>query len=259
MPFKPGERILIQTPKKRFLITLKKDARIHTNKGYIEHNDIIGQEPGVKLKTSLGLEAWAFTPSLYDLVIKVQRKTNIIYPKDIAFIITYLGIKSGWRVLEAGSGSGALTTALAYYVSPGGKVFSYEKRQDLQDKAAENVEKAGLAQWVEFKIGDVTKKVDEKELDAFLLDIPTPWKAVENAYHALKPGGFVSVYIPTVNQLEKAYLALKEGGFSQLNPLEVLFRKWKLEKDATRPEFEMVGHTGFLLLARKAIEPINQP
>ncbi len=259
MPFKPGERVLVQTPKKRFLITLKKDARVHTNKGYIEHNDIIGQEPGIKLKTSLGQEVWVFPPSLYDLVIKVRRKTNIIYPKDIAFIITYLGIKSGWRVLEAGSGSGALTTALAYYVSPRGKVFSYEKREDLQEKAIENVEKAGLVRWVEFKIGDVTKKVDEKGLDAFLLDIPTPWEAVENAFQALKPAGFISVYVPTVNQLEKAYLALKEAGFSQLNPMEVLFRRWKLEKEATRPEFEMVGHTGFLLLGRKAVELASQP
>lgn len=123
----------------------------------------------------------------------------------------------------------------------------------------ENLRKAGLAQWVEFKIGDVTKKVDEKELDAFLLDIPTPWEAIVNTYQALRPGGSISVYVPPINQLEKAYLALKESGFAQLKPLEVLFREWKIEQGVTRPQYEMVGHTGFLLLARKAVESLNRP
>jgi tRNA (adenine57-N1/adenine58-N1)-methyltransferase len=249
--FKEGDKVIIQILKKRFLTTLKKDALLHTNKGYIRHEEIIGKKPGAVLKTSRGVPAWVFSPTLRDYIMKVQRQTNIIYPKDIAFIITYTGIKNGYRVGEAGSGSGALTTALAYFVSPKGRVYSYEKRGGLQKVARENVEKAGLSEFVEFKIGDVTEKIEENELDVFILDIPTPWEALESVRNSLKNGGFLVSYLPTIGQVEKAVLAMRECGFASIEPMEVLFRTWKVEKEATRPDFEMVGHTGFLIFSRK--------
>lgn len=258
MIFREGDKVIVQIIKKRFLITLKPGAFLHTNKGYIRHDEIIGKKPGAVLQTSQGAPAWVFPPTLRDYIMKVQRQTNIIYPKDIAFIIAYTGIKCGYRVGEAGSGSGALTTALAYYVSPEGKVYSYEKREDLQKVAKSNVEKAGLSEFVEFKIGDVTQEVEEKELDVFILDIPTPWEAIDSIYKALKDGGFLVSYLPTIGQVEKTVLAMRNGGFASIESMEVLFRTWKVEKDATRPDFEMVGHTGFLIFSKKS-EKIEIP
>ena len=250
--FKTGEYAIVQIIKKRFLIRLQENHQLHTNKGYINHSEIIGKPPGVKLKTSQGFPAWAFRPSIRDFVMKTIRKTNIIYPKEASFIIFYTGIKSGFNVLEIGSGSGSLTVALSYYVSPEGKVISYEKRSEFAKLAQENLARANLSAFAEIREEDFLKAEPETNFfEVAVIDIPTPWEVLSKTKECLIDGGFVVAFIPTAGQLEKTYLELEKNKFAQIEALEVLYRDWKVEKNATRPEFEMVGHTGFLIFARK--------
>lgn len=250
--FKIGEYVIVQIIKKRFLIHLQQDQILHTNKGFINHNKIIGSPPGTTLKTSQGFPAWVFRPSIRDFIMKTTRKTNIIYPKEASFIIFYTGIKSGFKVLEIGSGSGSLTVALSYYVSPTGRVISYEKRSEFAKVARENLAKASLLEFAEVREENFNQaNVENNFFDVAVIDIPTPWEVLAKVKKCLIDGGFVVSFIPTVSQLEKTHLKLEESGFAQIEALEVLYRNWKVEKDATRPEFEMVGHTGFLIFARK--------
>ena len=184
--------------------------------------------------------------------MKVKRNTNIIYPKDAALIIMLTGICSGYKVLEAGTGSGALAMSLAYYVKPEGKVYSYERREEFVEPAKSNLEKAGLDKYVEFKIGDIADKIEETDLDTVVTDIPEPWKTIESVYNCLKAGGFWVIYLPSTSQMEKTVIELdKHKGFIKIDALENLIRFYKVAKNATRPEFEMIGHTGFLIFLRK--------
>jgi tRNA (adenine57-N1/adenine58-N1)-methyltransferase len=252
--FKAGEYAIVQIIKKRFLINLREGQTLHTNKGYINHNEIIGKPPGITLKTSQGFPAWAFRPSIRDFMMKTTRKTNIIYPKDAAFIIFYTGVKSGFKVLEIGSGSGSLTVALSYFVSPEGKVISYEKRGEFAQTTRENLIKANLLKYVEIREEDFSQAEPEKNFfEVAVIDIPTPWEIFSKVKECLVKGGFVVSFIPTAGQLEKTYLNLEKSGFAQIEALEILYRNWKVEKEATRPHFEMVAHTGFLVFARKAV------
>lgn len=253
--FKTDEYVTVQIIKKRFLIRLQENQQLHTNKGYINHNVIIGKPPGAKLKTSQGFPAWAFRPSIRDFIIKTVRKTNIIYPKEASFIIFYTGIKSGYKVLEVGSGSGSLTAALSYYVSPEGKVVTYEKRSEFGELVSENLKRANLLNYAEIREEDFLEANPESNFfEVAVIDIPTPWQVLPKTKKCLVDGGFVVSFIPTVGQLEKTYLELEKNGFAQIEALEVLYRDWKVERDATRPEFEMVGHTGFLVFARKTAD-----
>lgn len=250
--FKIGEHVIVQIIKKRFLISLQENHQLHTNKGFIEHNQIINKPPGVKLKTSQGFPAWAFRPSIRDFIMKTARKTNIIYPKEASFIIFYTGIKSGFKVLEVGSGSGSLTVALSYFVSPEGKVISYEKRSEFVKLARKNLERANLSNYSEIREEDFSKaKPENNFFDVAVADIPTPWEVLPKIKKCLINGGFFVSFIPTAGQLEKTYLELEKKDFAQIEAFEILHREWKVEKNATRPEFEMVGHTGFLVFARK--------
>lgn len=253
--FKVGDIVIVQIIKKRFLIRLQENHQLHTNKGYINHNEIIGKPPGVKLQTSRGFPAWAFRPSIRDFIMKTTRKTNIIYPKEASFIIFYTGIKSGYKVLEVGSGSGSLTATLTYFVSPEGKVISYEKRSEFARLARENLERANLSDYAEIREEDFLDANPESNFyDVGVVDIPTPWEVVSKIKDCLVNGGFIVSFIPTAGQLEKTYLELEKNNFAQIEALEILYRNWKVEKDATRPEFEMIGHTGFLVFARKTTE-----
>ncbi|MBA3044047.1 tRNA (adenine-N1)-methyltransferase, partial [archaeon] len=176
---------------------------------------------------------------------------QIILPKDSAIIMLYCDVKNGCRIVEAGVGSGALTIALANFVRPDGKIISYEKRNDFADFAKRNIENAGLGEYVEIKLGDVTESIDEKNADAVILDIPNPWDAVKNAYNALKVCGHFCSYSPTMNQVEKTVKTLKHD-FIEIKTFETLQREIVVGEGGVRPSFDMLGHTGYLTFARKA-------
>jgi tRNA (adenine57-N1/adenine58-N1)-methyltransferase len=206
----------------------------------------------------IGAPFFLLQPSLADLINELPRTTQILYPKDIGFILITMGIGPGQTVMEAGTGSGSMTTALAYSVGPQGRVISYEVKQDVQNLARKNLTRFGLAARVDFKLRDIVEGFDETDADAFFLDVPNPYDYTAQVRAALKPGGYLCCLIPTFNQVEKTLLALRQDRFAFLEVCELLLRYYKPEPSRIRPTDRMVAHTGFLLFARR-IEPGEDP
>ncbi|UCE38651.1 MAG: tRNA (adenine-N1)-methyltransferase [Thermoplasmata archaeon] len=192
-------------------------------------------------------------PSTVDKILTIQRKAQIILPKDGMFIIFYCDIKSGDTVVEGGAGSGALTILLANSVRPKGKIISYEERGEFAKIAQKNVDLAGLDEFVQIKKGDVTKKIPEKNVDAVVLDIPDPWDALENAVNSLKLGGHFASYSPTINQVEKTVRKMRDYGFLGIKTLETLQREMITGEGGVRPAYNALGHTGYVTFGRKVV------
>ena len=249
---KNGDNVLIvfnQT--RRWVVQVKEGEAFHTNKGYIKFDDIIGKPYGTQINTSKDHPVLIFTPTPAELLYKTFRQTQIIYPKDASLILIYTGIGPGSQVVEAGSGSGGLTSVLAYYVRPNGKVFSYEKREEFYQKAKKNIARMGLEEYVEFKNRDITEGAEETNIDVFVLDLATPWDAIPQARAALKPGGFIVSFSPQISQVQNTVLALREHNFGDIRNIELLLRTWDITRMKTRPQTHMIGHSGFLTFARK--------
>ncbi len=205
-------------------------------------------EPGT---IRVGLDEYSVVKSnLYDYMSTIRRKPQIITMKDAAYIVARCGIHSGSKVIEAGAGSGAMTTALLYFTAPNGVVITYELRKEFAEVATENVKRMPHEHWI-LKTGDVKKDVTERDMDAFVVDIPDPWNAVNMARIALSHGGCFAAYIPTYNQLEKTYLTLQDSGFGDMEACEIIKRDIHVAPNSTRPENVEVAHTGFMVFARK--------
>lgn len=252
-----GSDVLLFLDKRRsYLVKAEKDKNLHTHKGFIHLGELIGKEYGTRLRSSMDIEFVALKPTIRDYVFKMSRKTQIIYPKDIALIIMFGDIHLGSHVVEAGTGTGALTTALANYVKPSGRVYSYEIREDFTKAAIKNLEKACVLQYVELKNKDVTQGIEEKDLDAVVLDMATPWLVVPHAYPALKGSGILVSFSPTIDQVVKTTETLKETGFVDIETIECLVRGMQTERGKTRPETLMTAHTGYITFARKALSTV---
>lgn len=248
-----GDYILLYLDQRRtYLVRVEAGKIFHTHKGFIRLDDIIGKDYGSKITSSLGVDFVVLRPLLRDFIFKSARKTQIIYPKDIALIILFSGIGPGSRVVEAGTGTGALTTALAYYVRPDGRVYSYEIKGEYLEVAKRNLSRAGMLDFVELKNKDVTNGIDEKDLDAVILDMATPWDVVPQAYKALKPCGTIISFSPTIDQVVKTVEALKENSFVDIETVECLLRGMQVERGKVRPHTLMTGHTGYITFARKS-------
>jgi tRNA (adenine57-N1/adenine58-N1)-methyltransferase len=188
------------------------------------------------------------------LLVDLKRSTQIMYPKDIGFILTSMSIGPGQTILEAGTGSGSMTVALAYAVGPQGRVVTYEKRPEFQNLARKNLERMGLDLRVEFKLGDIADGIAETNVDACFLDVPNPWDYIQQVRGALKPGGFFCNLVPTFNQVERLLYGLRREHFAFVEVCELLLRYYKPEPTRLRPTDRMVAHTGFLTFGRR-IEP----
>lgn len=208
--------------------------------------DRYGKHHPIKGETKEGFQA-----TLIDQLDVMKRGPQIITNKDAGLILGFTGVSSGWKVLEAGSGSGALTMHLANAVKPSGKVYSLDLRKEHQSIAKENIANAGLMEFVEFREADVTKKLDLKELDLIVFDFPEPWKALKNAEKCLREGGFLVCYVPSFEQLKETYLELQKHKFVRLKAVECFLREFQVTERATRPENVGLMHTGYLLFARK--------
>ncbi|MEM3038315.1 MAG: tRNA (adenine-N1)-methyltransferase [Thermoplasmata archaeon] len=191
--------------------------------------------------------------SLNDVISVIERKAQTLTAKDIAMILHYCDIVSGCFVIEGGAGSGALSIALLSRVRPGGKVVTYELRKDFAEIAMRNVKLASLSDdWI-LKMGDICKPIEESNADAFIVDIPNPWDSVGTAKAALRIGGYFCAFVPNVNQLEKVFRELTKQKFEDVRSYEILQREMVIHEGGVRPSFEMLGHTGYLVFARKSI------
>ncbi|MEM2911525.1 MAG: tRNA (adenine-N1)-methyltransferase [Candidatus Bathyarchaeia archaeon] len=246
--------ILYLDQRKTYLVKVEAGKVFHTHKGFIKFDDLIGKDYGSAVSSSLGVKFIVMKPLLRDYILKSVRRTQITYPKDIALIVMFSGIGSGSRVVEAGTGTGALTTALAHYVRPDGKVYSYEVREEFLKAAEKNLKRAGLTDFVEFKNRDITTGIDEKDVDAVVLDLATPWLVVPYAYTALKPCGTIVSFSPTIDQVVRTVEALEEEGFVNMETVECLMRGMQVERGKTRPQTLMTAHTGYITFARKALK-----
>jgi tRNA (adenine57-N1/adenine58-N1)-methyltransferase len=251
---KDGDNVVIYfTDKKKWLVRAKADEKLHTHLGYIELGSTIGKKYGSSVKTSLGERFWILKPTIIDLILKAERKTQIVYPKDLGMIASMTGISSGFTVVEAGTGSGVLTTFLANLVKPDGHVFSYEIRPEFIEIARKNIDRAGLSDFVTIKQSDAKKGFDEKDVDAVIIDVGDPWTLVRVAWEALKGGGVIASVSPTMNQVEKLVAELANVGFVKIESLELLLRNLEARTGMTRPSMRMIGHTAYLTFARKII------
>jgi tRNA (adenine57-N1/adenine58-N1)-methyltransferase len=250
-----GDYILLYLKQRKdYLVRVEAGKNFHTHKGFVKFDEMIGKPYGTRITSSLGHEFVALKPQLRDYVMKSARQTQINYPKDIALIILFSDIGPGSRVVEAGTGTGAMTTAIANYVRPSGKVYSYEIREEFQRVAEKNLKRAFVFDYVELKNRDITQGIEETDLDAVILDMATPWLVVPHAYSALKPSGALVSFSPTIDQVVKTVEALYEEGFVDTETVECMMRGMQIERGKTRPHTLMTGHTGYVTCARKAMK-----
>lgn len=268
-PLGAGERVLlVDSKRRRHLVTLVPGARFHTHAGIIEHDLVIGQVEGTSVRTGAGARYVALRPTLAELVLEMPRGAQVIYPKDLAAILMLADVYPGARVLEAGVGSGALSMAL---LRAGAQVVGYEIRPDFAARARKNVAAlagsgltgSGLAgaspEAYRVEERDVYEGINQSDLDRVILDLPEPWRVVGHAEGALRPGGILLAYLPSITQVSQLRDALSVGGFAMAETLEVLQRTWHVEGRSVRPDHRMVAHTGFLTHARLLVAPQGEP
>jgi tRNA (adenine57-N1/adenine58-N1)-methyltransferase catalytic subunit len=256
-PFEPGERLLLVDERgRRFLLKLQTGSVFHFHGGAVPHDLVLGSEEGVTVHSTNGARLVCYRPTMADFILKMPRGAQVVYPKDIGAILVYADIAPGTRVLEAGTGSAALTMALARGTGPEGAVVSYELRDDHHRRAAENLETflGKIPPWVELRLGDVREvRTTGETFDRAVLDLPEPWSVLPEVSAALHPGGLLCTYLPTTNQVQQAVLALEAGGFDEVQTFEVLLRPWHVTGRSVRPDHRMVAHTGFVIIGRRGL------
>ena len=241
--------------KRKYILNIKTGNRFSSDKGYIDHDELIGVVYGAEMKLSSGTKAYVLRPTTEDLVFKLfKRPTQVIYPKDIGRILLKLDVEPGKKILEAGVGSGVSTAFLAKYVAPNGKIYGYEIREDFAKIAMRNISLLGLEKYVEIKIKDIGEGVDEKDLDAALIDLPDPWRVLDVIYDALKPGAPTVFFLPTMNQVIKLFDELSSSTkWVAIEIEEIIERIYEAKKNAIRPRIRMIGHTGYIVSTRKIL------
>ncbi|MDQ3895991.1 MAG: tRNA (adenine-N1)-methyltransferase [Actinomycetota bacterium] len=251
--FAPGDKaLLIDGKGRRYMVTLREGGAFHTHAGVTPHDAILGGPEGVTVRSTSGARYLVLRPTLADFVLSMPRGAQVIYPKDLGPLLVLADIFPGARVLEAGVGSGALSMTL---LRAGAEVVGYELRADFAAKAQANVASFlgdGCAYRVEQR--DVYEGIDETDFDRVMLDLPEPWRVVKHAATALRPGGILVSYLPTIGQVAQLREALDSGPFVLAETVEVLQRSWHVEGQSVRPDHRMVAHTGFLTAARRSAD-----
>lgn len=242
--------ILVDGEGRRYLVKAGGKGERIQGLGFLQTAPLVGMAWGARLE-QVGKTLTLLKPSTTDLLAALRRKAQIILPKDAARILLECDVRAGSVVVEAGVGSAALTTALARAVQPGGRVHTYELREDFAAWGKENLDAAGLLGVVEVKVADVRAGIAERDVDAVILDMPDPWNAIPAAWEALRQGGHFGSYSPLVSQVEQTTAALLKQGFRDVRSLEILEREWVVGERGSRPSFDMLGHTGYLTFARR--------
>ncbi|MCR8432997.1 MAG: tRNA (adenine-N1)-methyltransferase [Crenarchaeota archaeon] len=257
--FREGDLVTLYEPTKRrkLVVKVSKNKKIHTRWGYIDSNDIIGKTPGSSVNTHLGKKLLIFKPLLYE---KIEHSrcftyaTQIVRPRDWGLIISFADIYPGKRVLEIGTGSGAFTAVLSHLVSPGGRVYSYEIDQKRAQIAMENLRNINAPPVYEIKIRDATKDgIEETDIDVAFVDIPEPWLVVDKVHNALKPCGMLVCYVPTFNQVHKL-LESMQGLFEDIRIVDHFYRELQANPTAVRPVLEGYVFSAFVVFGRKILQ-----
>ncbi len=254
---------LILDEKRRWLVQVKSGGDFHTHKGIIEFDDIIGKKFGSVVFSrpfeTQGYKFYVLKPLPSDYILHMTRKTQIIYPEDAGLILLYTGIGPGSIVIEAGCGSGALTCILGNIVRPKGHIYSYDIREKSLKRAKLNVKRAKLDDFVSIQYGDILNDdLKLENVDAVVLDMATPWNAIEKVLNYLKFSGTLVSFSPTIEQVKKTVSAMKNNEFIEVNTYELIKRRIQVKENATRPEVRMIGHTGYLTFGRK-LDNIKNP
>ncbi|MCM8784492.1 MAG: tRNA (adenine-N1)-methyltransferase [Candidatus Omnitrophica bacterium] len=252
---KEGELVIFYDPVKArpYLQRLVRNGKFMTHRGIIEHNQVLDKEEGEVVFTNTEKEFFVFRPTLKEFIKKMARKSAIMHPKDLGIVLLWADIYPGLKVVEAGSGSGALLLTLARIVGEDGEVISYDVREDLQEIAKSNIKNfLGELPQLKFKIKDIYRGIEEEDVDRVILDLPCPWEAINTLKESLRPGGIVLAYLPTIIQSEKFVKALeREKEFFLIETLESIIRPWNIDGLSVRPQQRIIGHTGFITTARK--------
>ncbi|MGZ5405234.1 MAG: tRNA (adenine-N1)-methyltransferase [Nocardioides sp.] len=260
-PLREGEWVrLLDTKGRRHNICLEPGKRFFSNRGHFEHDELIGREEGFTVTSSAGGQYLVFRPLLSEFVVSMPRGAAVVYPKDAAQIVAMADIFPGADVVEAGVGSGALTCSLLRAVGPYGRVLSYERREEFADVARRNVHQFFGAPegqthpaW-QLEIGDLAEALPRSgaRVDRAILDMLAPWECIDAVADALRPGGIVCAYVATTTQLSRFVETVRaHGGFTDPHPWESLVRDWHVEGLAVRPDHKMIGHTAYLVTARR--------
>lgn len=256
-PLGEGEAVIFFDRKEReYLRRLERDKKISIRGGRISVEEIIGQEEGGIVRSSMNEAFFVFRPTLAQLIPNLPRQAQVIYPKDIGTVLLWADIFPGSRVVEAGVGPGALTLALLRAVGPKGRLISYEVREDFAKMARDNISHYyGPAEHWTLRVEDIAVGLDETDVDRIILDLPEPWQLIEGAWRSLRSGGILLSFLPTVLQVKSLVDALRgHGGFTLIETMETLMRFWHIKGLSMRPQHRMVAHTGFITVARRIAE-----
>lgn len=247
-----GELVLLVDRKdRRYLVRLEPGGEFHSHAGLLAHDELIGGPAGVTVKSTGGATYLVVRPTLSDFILKMPRGAQVIYPKDIGPIMMLADIFPGARVFESGLGSGALSTAL---LRAGAEIFGYELREDFASKATKNVATFlgdDALERYHVELRDAYEGVDVTGIDRAILDLPEPWQVIPHLTEALRPGGVIVAYTPSILQAVRVRRTLDEGPYALAATTEVLNRGWHIDGHAVRPDHRMVAHTGFLTHARR--------
>ena len=246
-----GDLILLIDAKNRpFTFRLQAGQELQTHRGVVRHNDLTGIPWGSRVASHLGQTFYLLSPSLHDLLLYLPRQSQIVFPKEVGYLLLRLSVGPGARVIEAGTGSGAMTLALAWAVGPEGHVYSYDRRSDMQALAGRNLARVGLESRVTFQQASIEDGFGETDVDALFLDVPDPHLALSQVRRALRPGSPFGAILPTVNQISVLLAAMEANEFAFPEVCEILLRFYKTVPQRLRPLDRMVAHTGYLVFAR---------
>ncbi|MFS8639538.1 MAG: tRNA (adenine-N1)-methyltransferase [Symbiobacteriaceae bacterium] len=263
-PFAFGDLVVFVDAKQRRRLQRLQPGRVFQAPpgGAIRHDDVAGLPEGAVVSTTTGQPILCLRPTLEEYILAMPRRTQVIYPKDLGQILIRSNLGPGGRALEAGVGSGATSLALLRLLGPTGTLVSYERRPEFAELARDNVRRflgEDPPNW-RIELRDVYEGIDERDLDAVVLDVPEPYRCVEAAAAAVRPGGVLLVWLPTTNQVQQMVVALRRHpAWDLVDTTELLLRPWHVSQESVRPEHRMVAHTGFLITARRVTGPAPLP
>lgn len=250
---RPGDFLLLHnSDRMSYLVQVPVRGLFSTHRGNIDYADVLAHEFGDTVQTHMGIRFHLLRPTLADLALRVKRTTTVTYPKDMGYALLQAMVFPGARVIECGTGSGALTSVLATFVQPGGRVYSYERRPEFSTNAQANVRQRGLDQYCEFFVLDPEQNGFRQEsVDAVVLDVPEPWLLVVPAWEVLRSGNVLVVVVPTVEQVRRVTAAMEATGFARIQVREILERSWLVRATGMRPADRMVAHTVYIVTGHK--------